>query len=57
MKPNLQSRLRVLIIQSKPLTKIQKMKVRPKSILIRGKKKGSSEKEKRQIRKGKRTES
>ena len=57
MKPNLQSRLRVLIIQLKPLTKIQKMKVRPKSILIRGKKKGSREKEKRQIRKGKRTES
>ena len=57
VKPNLQSRVQMLIIQLKLLMKIQKMKVRPKNILISGKKTDSREKKKRQIRKGKRTES
>ena len=57
VKPNLQSRVQMLIIQLKLLMKIQKMKVRPKNILIRGKKTDSREKKKRQIREGKRTES
>ena len=47
----------MLIIQLKLLMKILKMKVRPKNILISGKKTDSREKKKRQIRKGKRTES
>ena len=57
VKPNLQSRVQMLIIQLKRLMKIQKMKVRPKNILISGKKTDSREKKKRQRRKGKRTES